>query len=184
MRNPFEIVSWFEEAVAEYAGAPYGIATDSCTDAIYLACKYLGIKNQKITIPKQTYVSVPQSIVQAGGELEFEDLDWEGIYQLKPTSIYDSAKRLTSNMYIPGSYMCLSFHHKKHLKIGKGGMILTDDAQAVDRIKKLRYDMYMTPEQAARGLTLLMDHPKNCDDLIENPPYRDLTTFEIFKKIK
>lgn len=203
MRNPFEIVSWFEEAVAEYAGAPYGIATDSCTDAIYLACKYLGIKNQKITIPKQTYVSVPQSIVQAGGELEFEDLDWEGIYQLKPTSIYDSAKRLTSNMYIPGSYMCLSFHHKKHLKIGKGGMILTDDAQAVDRIKKLRYEgrsigipyhidqiknlgynMYMTPEQAARGLTLLMDHPKNCDDLIENPPYRDLTTFEIFKKIK
>jgi dTDP-4-amino-4,6-dideoxygalactose transaminase len=104
-------------------------------------------------------------------------------------------------MYIPGSYMCLSFHHKKHLKIGKGGMILTDDIKAVDKIKKLRYEgrsigipyhtdqienfgynMYMTPEQAARGLTLLIDHPKNCPDLIENPPYRDLTTFEFIKK--
>ncbi len=40
----------------------------------------------------------------------------------------------------------------------------------------------MTPEQAARGLTLLMDHPKNCSDLIENPPYRDLTTFKFLKK--
>ena len=201
MRNPFEIVEWFEESVAEYAGAPYGIATDSCTDAIFLACKYLDVKDEKITIPKHTYVSVPQSILQAGAKLEFEDLDWQGIYQLKPTPIYDSAKRLTSNMYIPGSYMCLSFHHKKHLKIGKGGMILTDDIKAVDKIKKLRYEgrsigipyhtdqienfgynMYMTPEQAARGLTLLIDHPKNCPDLIENPPYRDLTTFEFTKK--
>ena len=201
MRNPFEIVEWFEESVAEYAGAPYGIATDSCTDAIFLACKYLDVKDKKITIPKHTYVSVPQSILQAGAKLEFEDLDWQGVYQLKPTPIYDSAKRLTSNMYIPGSYMCLSFHHKKHLKIGKGGMILTDDNKAVDKIKKLRYEgrsigipyhtdkiknfgynMYMTPEQAARGLTLLMDHPQDCPDLIEDPPYRDLTTFKFIKK--
>ena len=200
MRNPFEIVSWFEEAVAEYAGAPYGIATDSCTDAIYLSCKYLGVDNKTITIPKCTYVSVPQSILQAGASLDFEDLDWQGIYQLKPTPIYDSAKRLTSNMYIPGSYMCLSFHHKKHLKIGKGGMILTDDKKAVSEIKKMRYEgrsigipyqedsidrmgynMYMTPEQAARGLTLLMDHPKNCEDLIENPPYKDLTKFKFIQ---
>ena len=200
MRNPFEIVSWFEEAVAEYAGAPYGIATDNCTDAIFLACKYLGVENKKVTIPCRTYLSIPQSILQAGADLEFEDLDWQGIYQLKPFPIYDSAKRLTSNMYIPGSYMCLSFHHKKPLKIGKGGMILTDDKQAVERIKKMRYEgrsigvpyhkdqlldegwnMYMTPEQAARGLTLLMDHPKDFEDQIENPPYRDLRTFDLFK---
>ena len=103
-------------------------------------------------------------------------------------------------MYIPGSYMCLSFHHKKSLKIGKGGMILTDDINAVDKIKKMRYEgrtqnvsyhidqlgdggwnMYMTPEQAARGLTLLSDYPQNCPDQIENPPYRDLREFNLFK---
>ena len=146
-------------------------------------------------------MSVPQTILQAGANLEFEDLDWEGIYQLKPLPIYDSAKRLTSGMYKNGSYMCLSFHHKKHLKIGKGGMILTDDKEAVDRIKKLRYEgrtiglpyhkdpineggwnMYITPEQAARGLVLLSDFPKHTQDQIEDPPYRDLTTFGIFKK--
>ena len=203
MRNPFEIVEWFEEAVAEYTGAPYAIAVDSCTNAIFLTCIYRRIKfsDPVITIPKRTYVSVPQSIMHAGAKVEFEDLDWEGIYQLKPSPIYDAAKRLTSNMYIPGTYMCLSFHHKKHLKIGKGGMILTDDEKAVEDIKKMRYEgrsqgipyqedkinsigsnMYMTPEEAARGLTLLIDHPTDCPDLIENPPYKDLTEFPLFKQ--
>lgn len=201
MRNPFEIVAWFEEAIAEYTGAPYAISTTSCTEAIFLCCKYLNIEDADVTIPKKTYLSVPQSIRQAGGNLKFEDLEWRGIYQLKPFPIYDSAKRLTSDMYIKNSYMCLSFHHKKHLKIGKGGMILTDDKRAVDEIKKLRYEgrtigvpyhedplreggwnMYMTPEQAARGLTLLWDFPEDVPDLEEHPPYRDLTTFEIFKK--
>lgn len=200
-RNPFEIVRWFEEEVAEYAGSKYAIATDSCTDAIFLCCMYLDIKNNEVTIPSRTYLSVPQSILQAGGKLQFEDLDWQGIYQLKPFPIYDSAKRFTSNMYIPGSYMCLSFHHKKPLKIGKGGMILTDDLQAVKEIKKMRYEgrsenisyhedqlgcggwnMYMTPEQAARGLTLLSDYPKDAADQMENPPYRDLREFNLFDK--
>ena len=72
--------------------------------------------------------------MQAGGDVIFNERenDWSGIYQLKPYPIYDSAKRLTSNMYIPGSYMCLSFHIKKTLKIGKGGMVLTDDEKFVD----------------------------------------------------
>ena len=79
-------------------------------------------------------------------------------------------------------------------------MILTDDINAVDKIKKMRYEgrtqnvsyhidqlgdggwnMYMTPEQAARGLTLLSDYPQNCPDQIENPPYRDLREFNLFK---
>lgn len=199
MRNPFEIVKWFEEAIAEYTGAPYAIACDSCTDAIFLCCKYLNIKNKTVTIPSRTYLSVPQSIIQAGGNLNFENIDWKGVYQLKPFPIYDSAKRLTSNMYIKNSYMCLSFHHKKPLKIGKGGMILTDDEEAVRKIKSLRYEgrtenvsyhvdelndlgwnMYMTPEQAARGLVLLSDYPKHAEDQIENPPYRDLREFKIF----
>ena len=201
MRNPFEIVSWFEDAVAEYTGAPYAISTTSCTEAIFLCCKYLDVKGKDVTIPKRTYLSVPQSINQAGGNLKFEDIEWQGIYQLKPFPIYDAAKRLTSDMFIKNSYMCLSFHHKKHLKIGKGGMILTDDKDAVDRIKKLRYEgrsigipyhedtvaeggwnMYMTPEQAARGLVLLSAFPKHTKDQIEDPPYRDLTEFEIFRK--
>lgn len=193
--NPYKIVQMFEEEVAEYTGSPYAISVDSCTNAIFLCCKYLNVK--EVTIPKKTYLSVPQSIIHAGGKVKFQDVEWEGIYQLEPYSLYDSAKRFTSNMYIPNTFMCLSFHIKKHLKIGKGGMILTDNKDAVEWFKKVRYEgrsetkyinddiqmigwnMYMTPVEAAQGLMLMQNFPSFNDDLTEE--YKDLTTNTIFK---
>jgi len=193
--NPYKIVQMFEEEVADYTGSPNAISIDSCTNAIFLCCKYLNVN--EVTIPKKTYLSVPQSIIHAGGKVKFEDIEWLGIYQLKPYPIYDSAKRLTSNMYIPKTFMCLSFHIKKHLKIGKGGMILTDDDMAAEWFKKVRYEgrneinyiddnvkllgwnMYMTPLEAAQGLMLLQNFPKINKDLPEN--YKDLTTNDLFK---
>ena len=40
LHNPYKIVRMFEEEVAEYTGAPYAVSVDSCTNAIFLACKY------------------------------------------------------------------------------------------------------------------------------------------------
>ena len=203
LHNPFRIVEMFEEEVAHYTGAKYAIATTSCTDSLLMACVYENVKGKEVTIPKRTYISVPQSIQHAGGIPKFEDLNWGGIYQLKPFPIYDAAKRLTSNMYIDGTHMCLSFHLKKPLCIGKGGMILTDNKDAYEWFLKARYEgrgfknedisyredpidilgwnMYMTPEQAARGLWLMQHHPKHSEDQKEIPDYRDLTTFPLYK---
>tara|TARA_Y100000310_G_C20320409_1_gene640476 strand:- start:129 stop:722 length:594 start_codon:yes stop_codon:yes gene_type:complete len=194
----------FEEAVAEYTGSKYAVSVDSCTNALFLCCKYLKVK--EVTIPCQTYLSVPMSIIHANGEVIFDKRtatnEWHGVYQLKPYPIYDSAKRLTSNMYIKDSFMCLSFHVKKQLAIGKGGMILTDNEDAVNWFKRARYEgrsekfykeddidflgwnMYMTPEQAARGLTLLQAYPKHNRDQTELNGYRDLTGFRVFKDNK
>jgi dTDP-4-amino-4,6-dideoxygalactose transaminase len=195
--NPFNIVKMFEEEIASYTKAPYAVSVDSGTNALFLCCKYLEVT--RVTIPKQTYLSVPMSIIHAGGKVVFEDLDWSGIYQLKPYQIYDSTKRLTSDMYIPNTFMCLSFHIKKQLGIGKGGMILTDDPDAVEWFKKARYEgrsekfyknddidmlgwnMYMTPQQAALGLSLMQNYPEHKEDLAEANGYRDLTEFTIFK---
>jgi dTDP-4-amino-4,6-dideoxygalactose transaminase len=199
--NPYKIVQMFEEEIALYTGAPYAISIDSCTNSLFLICTYLKVK--RVIIPSKTYLSVPMSIMQAGGEVIFdsrpETNHWTGIYQLKPYPIYDAAKRLTSNMYIPGSYMALSFHIKKKLGIGKGGMILTDDADAATWFKKARYEgrsekyykednitsmgwnMYMTPQEAAQGLCLMQNYPEHNSDLDELNGYRDLTEFEIFK---
>ena len=197
--NPFKIVEMFEENVAEYCGSKYAVAIDNCTDALLLCCKYLNVSGTNVTIPSKTYLSVPQSILHAGGILKFRDYDWKGIYQLEPYPIYDSAKRFTSGMYVKNSYMCLSFHTKKHLKIGKGGMILTDNGNAVEWFKKARYEgrdhiddnieicgwnAYMTPEQAARGLTLLQALPKHNEDLPEIPQYRDLRELPLFGSYK
>tara|TARA_Y100001963_G_C6452495_1_gene296485 strand:+ start:34 stop:546 length:513 start_codon:yes stop_codon:yes gene_type:complete len=170
-----------------------------------MTCAYENVKGKEVTIPKRTYISVPQSISHAGGIPKFEDIEWSGIYQLKPFPIYDSAKRLTSGMYIKGTHMCLSFHLKKPLCIGKGGMILTDNKDAYKWFIKARYEgrcfnsgnayqhdpidlmgwnMYMTPEQAARGLWLMQHYPEHNDDQQEIPDYRDLTTFPLFEEVQ
>ena len=202
--SPYTIVKMFEEEVAHYTGAPYASAVDSCTNALFLCCKFLNVTS--VTIPSKTYLSVPMSILHAGGEVIFDKSNitnhWAGIYQLKPYPLYDAAKRFTSKMYESGAYMCLSFHIKKHLPIGKGGMILTDNKEAVewfkrgryegrsekfykeDMIKEMGWNMYMTPEEAARGLSLLQSYPKHNEDLAETGGYRDLTEFPIFHKNK
>jgi len=201
LHNPYKIVQMFEEEIAHYTGAPFAVSVNSCTNALFLACRWARVEGKEVIIPKRTYLSPPQSIRQAGGKVIFEDIEWKGIYQFKPFPIYDAAKRLTSDMYISGTFMCLSFHIKKHLKIGKGGMILCDNEDAAKWFKARRYEgrtegvpyhedqideegwnMYMTPEQAARGLTLLQNYPRHVPDLPELPPYRDLTEFELFKE--
>lgn len=204
IHNPYKIVKMFEEEIANYTGAPYAISVDSCTNALFLICTYLKVK--EVTIPSKTYLSVPQSIIHAGGTVVFDKRPatnhWRGMYQLKPYPIWDAAKRLTSNMYIPGSYMGLSFHIKKSLPIWKGGMILTDDAEARDWFLKARYEgrsekyykedditfcgwnMYMTPQQAAQGLALFQNYPEHQADQDELNGYRDLTEFTVFKNNK
>ena len=194
----------FEEEIAEYAGSIYAVSVDSCTNALFLCCTYLDVK--EVTIPCKTYLSVPMSVLHSGAKVVFDKTPsinhWNGVYQLKPYPIYDSAKRLTSNMYIKDSFMCLSFHIKKQLPIGKGGMILTDDADAVEWFKRARYEgrsevyykednvktlgwnMYMTPQQASTGLALFQNYPEHNADLEEKNGYRDLTEFDVFKDCK
>lgn len=203
--SPYKIVQMFEENVAEYSGAPYAISVDSCTSALFLCCKYLEV--QEVTLPKKTYLSVPQSVMNAGGTVKFEDRKWQGVYQLKPYPIWDSAKRFTKDMFKDlqaesqeNILMCLSFHIKKHLKIGKGGMILTNDQAAKewfetaryegrtpgilykqDNIRAIGWNMYMTPQEAAQGMAFMQQMDEVNADQIEEGDYRDLTTFTLFK---
>lgn len=210
LHNPYKIVKMFEEEMAAFCGAPYAVSVDSCTNALFLIMSYLKEKNgnaEPVTIPTKTYLSVPQSMIHAGYDVVFDDRaetnNWNGIYQLKPYPVFDAAKRLKRNMYIQDSFMCLSFHAKKHLKIGKGGMVLTSDFDAVDWIKKARYEgrsevfytqdniknlgwnYYMTPEEAARGLVLMQNFPDDASDIDEGKNgYRNLTEFDLFKNHK
>ena len=165
-----DVIRQFEKTIAKHCGSPYAIAVESCTSALMLSCIYLGV--DEVTIPKKTYFSVPMSIIHAGGNVAYEDLAWIGAYQLKPYPIIDSAMRFKKDMYKPGQFQCLSFHYAKHIPIGRGGMILTDSKVAAkwfrvmrndgrreipkekDRVKLLGCNFYMTPEQAARGLSL------------------------------
>jgi dTDP-4-amino-4,6-dideoxygalactose transaminase len=164
------VIRQFENTIARYCGSPYGVAVESCTAALLLSCLYCKVK--EVTIPKKTYFSVPFSIIHSGGTVKFDNRKWIGAYWLHPYPIIDSAMRLKKDMYIPGAFICLSFHYAKHIPIGRGGMILTDSKKAAnwfrvmrndgrreipkdkDRVKLDGWNFYLNPEQAARGLSL------------------------------
>jgi dTDP-4-amino-4,6-dideoxygalactose transaminase len=201
--TPWDVVDIFEKKVAEYAGSKYAVAVDNCTDAMFLCLKYLKCPESPcpIRIPKRTYVSVPMTIHNAGCQYIFENVEWSGLYQLKPYPVYDSALRFTKDMYIQDSFQCLSFHRKKILKLTKGGMILTNDAKAAEWFKTVRskgrhphkdtmytdevftemgWNMYMPPEYAARGLLIFDQLPENNDDAGGFEKYHDLTKQPVF----
>ena len=197
--NPFDVVRDFEQAVAEFSGAPYAVAVETCTAALLLSCCYRQVK--EVEIPKRTYVSVPCSIIHAGGKVKFRDEDWTGVYELKPYKIIDGALRFKKGMYQAGTLHCLSFLFRKLLPIGRGGMILTDSKEARDWLVKSRFDgrtegvpmskdsftlgwnMYMLPEQAARGLqTFYFIKDKELPDIDPNTQdYPELSTFSMYE---
>ena len=199
LSDPWDVVDLFEKKLAEYGGSKYAVAVDNCTDAMFLCLKYLKAGGE-VTLPKRTYVSVPCTVIHAGCKVKFEDIEWSGAYQLNPYPVWDGATRMQRGMYVKDSYYCLSFHRRKHIPIGKGGMILTDDKRAYEWFKVARYEgrhmdklykddyfdmigwnMYMPPEQAAEGLELFKGIKDHNDDLETSGMHKDLSEFSIYE---
>lgn len=207
--NPYKIVEQFEELIADFAGSKYAVAVESCTAAIFLSLQYrkhkgININITEVSIPAYTYPSTPCSIIHSGWKVNFSSWVWEGEYELYPLKVWDAALRFKRNMY-HGGLQCLSFHIKKHLKIGRGGAILTDDKEAYEWLKRARFDgrnpiplqednftmlgwnAYMEPANAARGIQLfqvmLQKYPDGMPDLkVEEQGYADLSKFQIYQQ--
>jgi hypothetical protein len=96
--------------------------------------------------------------------------------------------------------MNISFQYKKHLALGRGGIILTDNKKAAIQLKKMSYDgrlpdipwreqnintigyhYYMTPETAQLGLDKLPNAIKTKPHQWKLEDWPDLTQMDIFK---
>lgn len=181
MKNPYQPVRDFEAALCEYTGAPYAVAVNSCTSALMLAVawhlqntnacnegerSWITLRRKwgaehvhwpAVEIPRRTYVSVPMSIIHAGGAPIFRDEDWVGEYQLKPLPVWDCARRFRGWMYRgetlwdinpgnspmldnSGSMQCVSFQAAKILADTQGGAILHDNPEADAWLRRARFD--------------------------------------------
>lgn len=144
MGSPWHQVEEFEKDLCEFTNSPFCVTVDSCTNAIFLSLIYNKqfnlLKNQKIIVPEQTYISVPMQVKNAGLIPVLKPIKWFGFYLLENTNIIDSAQKFEKNMYIPDTLQCLSFQFKKHLPIGRGGAILTDNVNAYMWLLKARHD--------------------------------------------
>ena len=199
MKNAWSVVDDFEEAIADYTGAPYAVAVDSCTNALLLALTLWRMENGTtlVKVPRYTYVGVPQAVLNSGNGIQWVDSIWKGWYTMEPTGVIDSARRFRRGMYFPQTDTCLSFHWGKHLPIGRGGAILTYSWRRASLYKQMRYDgrkegvapaddtfirgyhCMMTPQDAAQGL-LLMQYVKDAYDDLPWDGYGDLSKQEVF----
>ena len=191
----------FEKTIAEYYGAPYGVAVDCCTHALELC---LRLKDYPYaTLPYRTYISIPFMLQKINMRWTWKNESWLYYYYLQH-DIIDAAVWFKENGYIKGTKMCLSFHIKKPIAIGRGGMILLDNKEEYEKLIKMRYDgrsiyngelyntedvdtigyhYYMTPETAAYGLEIFNSLKDKSTPQIGHNAYRDLREFTALKKM-
>lgn len=206
LHNAHDITKKFEEELAHYCGSRFAVAVDCGSNAMYMCLMYVGVKDMEIELPSHTYMSAPCDVIRAGGRVKFVDSPsiLTGAYTLWPTKIIDSALRFSGDMYIPETLMCLSFTGPyKHLKLGKGGAVLTDSEDAYKWLKRYRFsgrnecsyhtdtfDMigmncYMMPEIAARALLLMNQFYTLSGSKVHNKdlslPYPDLSKHSAYK---
>ncbi len=158
----------FEEKFAEYVGAKYAVALNSCTLALDLAIKVLEIKG-KITIPALTFVSTGLAVLYNDCQVEFADvdektlcIDYKDKYPInatipvhyagrkaeypqvditrdeEPIVIEDSA-HACGNKTVGKNLSCWSFHAVKNLATGDGGMITTNNKEIYEKLLPMRW---------------------------------------------
>lgn len=194
----FNVVTEFEKQVAEYFGAPYAVAVDSCTHGVELCLRYTQVDH--INVPKNTYLSIPFLANKLWIDLFWTDENWVDYYYLTDRVI-DAAVLWKPNSYIQGTFMSLSFQYQKHLSLGRGGIILLDNEYDALQLKMMSYDgrlpgipwrdqninmvgyhYYMTPETAQLGLDKLPTAIETTPKQWTINDWPDLTQMNIFKK--
>jgi perosamine synthetase len=170
----------FEQMVADYVGTKYAVACNSCTTALFLCLKMLGIgQGDEVIVPSYTFIATPNAVVQVGAKPVFADIDLE-TYNISPQDIErkitrrtkaiipvdqvglpadlkaigalakkyklkiieDAACALGSRYYGDkignvSELNCFSFHPRKLITTGEGGMITTNNFLYAKQLRML-----------------------------------------------
>jgi dTDP-4-amino-4,6-dideoxygalactose transaminase len=193
----FDSIFEFENKLAEFYGSPYAVAVDCCTHGVELCLRYTGAK--KINVPKQTYLSIPMLSNKLNIDLVWKDEKWVDYYYLTD-SVIDAAVLWKKDSYIPNTFMSISFQFRKHMNLGRGGVILLDNKKAAIDLKKMSYDgrlpdipwkdqdidmigyhYYMTPETASLGLSKMEKAISTIPTQWTINDWPDITKMSIFR---
>lgn len=170
----------FEDAVKNFTGAPHAVAVSSCTAALHLALKSLGIgSGDEVIVADFSFPATGLSVLHAGATPVFCDVD-RNTYNIDPDKIEkcitkntkaiipvhtfgnpcemdkimevarhyglfvieDAACALGStyrntHMGLFGDVGCFSFHARKGITTGEGGMIITKSEFIATYIRKM-----------------------------------------------
>jgi dTDP-4-amino-4,6-dideoxygalactose transaminase len=213
-------VAEFEGSIRQYAGAKHAVAVSSCTSALYLCLRAAGVgPEDDVIVPAFTFVATANSVVHAGAEPVFSDID-PLTFNLSPRALAGTLERryrrrggrlrnrvtgrtlrllivvhqfgLAAEMDalgrvarrfdleiledaacalgtryrgrhvgLAGIAGCLSFHPRKSITTGEGGMVLTQDPSVADHVRMLRDHgaALSDHERHSQGVMSLPDFP-------------------------
>ena len=179
-------VAEFEREFCKYVNSDFAVAVSSCTTALYLALKIIGIKeNDEVITVSQSFIASANSIRYCGAVPVFVDVD-PGTYNLDPELIerviskktkailcvhqmgmpcdINRIVKISKKYKIPliedaacaigsevkynkkwekigkphGDIACFSFHPRKVITTGDGGMLTTNNKIYYDKMRSLR----------------------------------------------
>jgi len=176
-------VAEFEREFAAFTGALHAVAVSSCTTALHLSLKILGVsQDDEVIVPTHSFIASANAIRYCGAIPVFVDIDprtlnlaperipaaitsrtkavmvvhqvgrpadLEAISKIVATHrvplIEDAAcasgseyrgRKIGHNHY--SSLVCFSFHPRKIVSTGDGGIITTDNNEWAQRLRRLR----------------------------------------------
>lgn len=213
-------VAEFEGSVRRFAQAKHAVAVSSCTSALYLCLRALGVgPGDDVLVPAFTFVATANSVVHAGANPVFGDIDLD-TFNVSPKAVEETLERryrrrgrqlrnrstgrvlrliivvhqfgLAADMDALGKIArrfglklledaacalgtkyrkrhvgqhgmagCLSFHPRKSITTGEGGMVLTRDLALAEAVRVLRDHGAALSDHArhAKGVTSLPEYP-------------------------
>lgn len=86
-------VKEFEQRWAGYVGTQHAVAVSSGSSAIEIAMRILGVKDEEVLVPVNTFAATAVSVLLAGGKVRLVDID-AGTFAV---SLADLQKRRTAN---------------------------------------------------------------------------------------
>jgi len=171
----------FEQVVADYVGARFGIATNSCTSALHLSLYLQGIEpGDEVICPSFTCMATANAIRHVGAFPEWVEIDPRtfnldpeavaravspktraimAVHQIGLAADMDPIQRIAREhglivvedgaTALGGEYKgkrigalgaptCFSFHPRKVITCGEGGMITTDNEAFAERARIVR----------------------------------------------
>jgi perosamine synthetase len=179
VQGPF--VSQFETRFGAYVGAPYAVATSSCTTALHAVVAALGLRpGDEVIVPAFTWVATANVVEYMGATPVFCDIDLstfnidvaavESLVTSRtvgiiPVHLFGLSADMAPILEIAsrhhlwvvedaacgfgarysgrhvgtlGNAGCFSFHPRKSITTGEGGMITTSDNRLAEKTRSLR----------------------------------------------
>ncbi|MCL2477159.1 DegT/DnrJ/EryC1/StrS family aminotransferase [Candidatus Bathycorpusculum sp.] len=82
----------FEKIVSDYLGIKYALSLDSDSSALETVLQYYKIKDREVIVSTNSFISIPNSVLYAGGQVVFADIKKETL-SMNPVDLY---KKITA----------------------------------------------------------------------------------------